>query len=34
MVTTRPEPKQPGTIRIYGLDEGPREIPLAPKKPN
>lgn len=29
----RPEPTQPATIRIYGLDEGIREIPLSPKKP-
>jgi hypothetical protein len=30
---SRPEPKQPATIRIYGLDDGVREIPLSPKKP-
>jgi hypothetical protein len=34
ILSIRPEPKQPGTIRIYGLDEGLREIPLSPKKPN
>lgn len=28
----RPEPKQPGTIKIFGLDEGTREIPLTPAK--
>jgi hypothetical protein len=28
-----PEPEGPQVIRIFGLDDGPREIPLPPRKP-